>query len=131
MGPDLDRVPAYENAGLAVLAAGVILLLITTSVFAPFLANAAPIYYVGVNRFEYQEAGRTLRATLTQLIEAQSSDHPDKDTRRLNSAHFPCNWGSTGGRALRRQSRRTATVGFCRFSRPRQIDRQIKTQSTN
>jgi peptide/nickel transport system permease protein len=61
---------------LAVAAAIVILMLITVSVFAPVLANARPIYYFGFNRFEYQEAARTLRGTLTRLIEARASDTP-------------------------------------------------------
>ena len=68
---------------LALFAAFVILTLVTTSVFAPFLANAAPIYYFGYNRFEYQEAARTLRATLTQLVEARQSTKSPKDYERL------------------------------------------------
>jgi peptide/nickel transport system permease protein len=55
---------------LAVAAAGLILFLVTISIFAPFLANARPIYFVGFNRFEYQEAARTLRGALGQLIDA-------------------------------------------------------------
>ena len=59
---------------LALGAAGLILFLITTSIFAPLLANARPIYYFGFNRFEYQEAARTLRGAVAQLIEARSAE---------------------------------------------------------
>ena len=61
---------------LAVAAAGLIVALITTSIFAPILANARPIYYFGFNRFEYQEAARTLRGALAQMIESRSADNP-------------------------------------------------------
>ncbi|WP_162130592.1 ABC transporter permease [Schlesneria paludicola] len=74
---------AFCKRRMAVCAAVVILVLITTSVFAPILANAAPLYYFGYNRFEYQEAGRTLRATITQLIESRTSDQSKIDAQRL------------------------------------------------
>lgn len=64
----------FRKRRLAVLAAVVIVMLVTASVFAPFLANAAPIFYRGYNRFEYQEAARTLRATITQTIEAKANE---------------------------------------------------------
>ena len=72
----------FRKRRLALVAAGVILFLVTTSVFAPFLANASPIYYFGINRFDYQEAARTLRATVTQLIESRSKDKPATDDVR-------------------------------------------------
>ncbi|MEI8018043.1 MAG: hypothetical protein WCH39_07560, partial [Schlesneria sp.] len=62
---------------LALAAAALILALITTSIFAPILANARPIYYFGFNRFEYQEAARTLRGALAQMIESRSTDNPN------------------------------------------------------
>ena len=66
----------FRKHRLAVAAAGVILTLVTTSIFAPLLANARPVYFFGFNRFEYQEAARTLRGALAQLIEARSIDKP-------------------------------------------------------
>lgn len=73
----------FRKRRLALVAAAVILTLVTTSVFAPFLANALPIYYFGFNRFEYQEAARTLRATVTQLVESRSKDKPAVDDERF------------------------------------------------
>lgn len=64
----------FKKRRLAVAAAALVLALITTSVFAPFLANARPIFYVGINRFEYQEAARTLRGAMSQQIEALAKD---------------------------------------------------------
>ena len=72
----------FRKHRLAVFASVVILLLVTASVFAPFLANAAPIYYRGYNRFEYQEATRNLRATITQVIESKSNDSKRNDIVR-------------------------------------------------
>ena len=66
----------FRKRRLAVAAAGLILCLMTTSIFAPLLANSKPIYYVGINRFEYQEAARTLRGALSQLSELKSSNQP-------------------------------------------------------
>ena len=74
---------AFCRRRLAMLAAIVILFLITISVFAPILANATPLYYFGYNRFEYQEAGRTLRATITQLIESRTNANSKIDAARL------------------------------------------------
>jgi len=63
---------------LAVVAACVIFSLVTISILAPFLANDRPLYYVGINRFEYQEAARTLRGTVGQLVEIKSSGKSDR-----------------------------------------------------
>lgn len=57
----------FRKRRLAVACAGVILTLITISIFAPFLANDRPLMYRGVNRFEYREAIRTLREVLSRL----------------------------------------------------------------
>lgn len=51
------------------LAVGGVLLictLITISVFAPFLANGMPLWYRGYNRFQYQDASRTLSYLVTR-----------------------------------------------------------------
>jgi len=71
---------------LALFAAFVILILVTSSVFAPFLASAAPIYYVGFNRFEYQEAARNLRATVNKLIEVRQNDAAATNTDAMLKA---------------------------------------------
>ena len=66
----------FRKRRLAVAASFVILFLVTVSIFAPLLANDRPIYYVGFNRFEYQEAARTLRGAIGQLIEVRSKEQP-------------------------------------------------------
>ena len=66
----------FRKRRLAVAASLVILCLVTISIFAPLLANDRPIYYVGFNRFEYQEAARTLRGAIGQLIEVRSKEPP-------------------------------------------------------
>lgn len=66
----------FRKRRLAVAAALTILCLVTVSIFAPLLANDRPIYYVGFNRFEYQEAARTLRGAIGQLIEGRSQTQP-------------------------------------------------------
>lgn len=76
----------FRRRRLAVIAAVVILFLVTISVFAPFLANAVPIYYFGINRFEYQEAARNLRASVNQLIEVQKNDQANASVARLKAA---------------------------------------------
>ena len=62
---------------LAVAAAIVILALITTSVFAPLLANDRPIYFTGVNRFDFREASRDLRGIVGILAsgDGKVEDH--------------------------------------------------------
>ena len=51
------------------LGAGFVLIgLITASVYAPFLANDRPVYFYGVNRFEFREMGRNLRGVIGQLV---------------------------------------------------------------
>jgi peptide/nickel transport system permease protein len=60
---------SFRSRPLAMLAAGLILFLITVSIFAPFLANDRPFYFVGTNRFEYQETSRTMRSVIGQLAE--------------------------------------------------------------
>ena len=76
----------FRKRHLAVAAAAVILLLMTTSIFAPLLANDAPIYYFGFNRFEYQEASRNLRAMGKQIIEARSKPDSAGSVERLQNA---------------------------------------------
>ena len=63
----------FRKRRLAVAASLVILCLVTVSIFAPLLANDRPIYYVGINRFEYLEAARTLRGAIGQIIEARTN----------------------------------------------------------
>lgn len=57
----------YRKRPTAVIAAALILLLVTASVFAPFLANDRPLAYRGANRFFYSEAYRTVRVLLPRL----------------------------------------------------------------
>lgn len=76
----------FRRRRLALFAAYVILFLVTVSIFAPFLANAAPIHYIGYNRFEYQEATRNLRPTVSQLIAAKRDDRAQDVSTRLKNA---------------------------------------------
>jgi peptide/nickel transport system permease protein len=64
----------FRRRRLAVVCAGVIVLLATISIFAPFLANDRPLYYRGVNRFEFREAVRTLREVVKRLSDAQTGE---------------------------------------------------------
>jgi len=68
----------FRRRKLAVLCAGVIVLLATTSIFAPFLANDRPLYYHGVNRFEIREAVRTLREVVKRLADTPAAEMTPK-----------------------------------------------------
>ncbi|HET6425912.1 MAG TPA: ABC transporter permease [Planctomycetaceae bacterium] len=57
----------FRKRKLAVFCAGVIVFLVTISIWAPFLAHDRPLYYRGVNRFEFREAVRTLREVAGRL----------------------------------------------------------------
>lgn len=63
----------FRKRKLAVVSMYVILLLITVSVFAPFLANSKPLYYRGINRFAFEESIRTI-TTLAQKISRLPDD---------------------------------------------------------
>jgi len=77
----------FRKRRLAVFAAYVLLALVTVSVFAPFLANDRPIYYSGINRYEFREAGRTLRALLKRVTEPSAGLAP-QDARRSIELQF-------------------------------------------
>lgn len=64
----------FRRRRLAVAAAVVIVLLFGISIFAPLIAQNRPLYYVGINRFEYQEALRTLRVLIGQLADEPKAD---------------------------------------------------------
>lgn len=57
----------FRKRRLAVVAAFIILVLVSISIFAPLLAHDRPIYYVGINRFEFREAGKNARGLIGQL----------------------------------------------------------------
>ena len=67
----------FRRRRLAVLSGCVILVLVTVSIFAPFLANDRPLCYRGYNRFEYREALRTLSAVIAKSIKWQTSPADD------------------------------------------------------
>lgn len=75
----------FRKRPLALFCAAVILVVITVSIFAPFLANDRPLWYYGYNRFEYEEAGRTVRAMVGRLAELQKdeSDEAQAEIARL------------------------------------------------
>ena len=70
---------------LAVVALFMVLGLVSVSVFAPFLANDRPIYYFGINRFEFREAARTVRGLMGQLTNANKSTPATRTADQLRS----------------------------------------------
>lgn len=74
----------FRRRPLAVAAGIVIVALITTSIWAPFLAHDRPLHYRGVNRFAYREAVRTLLELLRRLdaSSAAATRSPREDTLR-------------------------------------------------
>jgi len=76
----------FRKRRLAVACAFVILLLITVSVFAPFLANDRPLMYRGSNRFEYREAVRTMREVLARLADTTEKAADEKTRQSLITA---------------------------------------------
>jgi len=57
----------FRKRKLALVSAAAILMLMLTSIWAPFLANDRPLYYVGVNRAGYANSVRTCQGALVQL----------------------------------------------------------------
>jgi peptide/nickel transport system permease protein len=66
----------FRKRPLALAATGLILLLVTASVFAPLLANDRPLAYRGANRFAYADAHRTVRVLLGQIAAADDAERP-------------------------------------------------------
>lgn len=79
----------FRKRRLAVAASGLILLIVTASVFAPCLANDRPIAYRGANRYAYAEAYRTVRVLLPRIAAAKEDKVRDDLVRladgRLNA----------------------------------------------
>jgi peptide/nickel transport system permease protein len=75
----------FRKRRLAVAAAVVVMGLVTISVFAPLLANDRPIYFTGINRFEFREAARTLRGIIGQI--SISSELPSDAGKEAKAAH--------------------------------------------
>jgi peptide/nickel transport system permease protein len=63
----------FRRRRLAVYSSWLILLLVTTSVLAPFLANDRPIAYRGSNRFEYRDAFRTTLVVSGQAMQGNAT----------------------------------------------------------
>ena len=60
----------FRRRRLAVAAYYLIVLLLTVSIFAPFLANDRPLIYRGVNQQQYREASRNISAVIGGQIRA-------------------------------------------------------------
>ncbi len=58
----------FRKRRLAVWSARAIILLVTVSIFAPFLANDRPLLYRGWNSNEYNEARKAASALIGQLV---------------------------------------------------------------
>lgn len=71
---------------LAVVAWLILVALMSASVFAPILANDRPLYYVGINRFEFREMARSLRGLIGQL--ANPGVEPANKSGLLRSARL-------------------------------------------
>lgn len=71
---------------LAVAALLILVALVSASVFAPLLANDRPLYYVGINRFEFRETGRSLRGLIGQL--ANPGPAPSNKAELIRSARL-------------------------------------------
>ncbi len=63
---------SFGKRKLAVFSLYLILFLITTSIFAPFIANDRPITYLGQNQFEYNLSYIYLTSQLPKLSEDQT-----------------------------------------------------------
>lgn len=59
----------FSKRRLAVLSGAVIFLLMQTAIWAPFLANDRPIYYVGANLAQYEQSAQTCQGAIVQLTE--------------------------------------------------------------
>jgi peptide/nickel transport system permease protein len=72
----------FRQRRLALAAGGVLAVLITLSVFAPFIAHDRPIAYLGANRFQYNEALRTLRVLAREFSQGkvEAADAADQLT---------------------------------------------------
>jgi peptide/nickel transport system permease protein len=82
----------FARRKLAVLSAVVIFVLIFASIWAPFLANDRPLYYYGVNRFEYSESLRNCSGAVGQMIALRRkspAEAPPESVRQGLSRHLP------------------------------------------
>jgi peptide/nickel transport system permease protein len=76
----------FRRRPLAVAAGVVIVVLVTVSIWAPFLAHDRPLFYRGVNKFEFKEAVRTLRELIGRLDESTAKStvkSPRAETLRV------------------------------------------------
>ncbi|HUG18104.1 MAG TPA: ABC transporter permease [Planctomycetaceae bacterium] len=87
----------FRKRKLAVISWWVIILLISISVFAPFLANNKPLYYRGANRFEYDEALRTINTLALKIGRLPESP---TEIELLNAAYEVTVIRDAGGRIL-------------------------------
>lgn len=82
----------FAKRKLALLSAAVIFVLIQVSIWAPFLANDRPLYYVGENRSAYRESLRTCQGAVIQLINHRQKTPNDPVPETLAKAlklHLP------------------------------------------
>lgn len=82
----------FAKRKLALLSAAVIFALIQASIWAPFLANDRPLYYVGANRAAYRESLRTCQGALIQLINQRQKSPGDPASETAANAfklHLP------------------------------------------
>jgi peptide/nickel transport system permease protein len=103
----------FVQRRLAVLSAVIIFVLIQVSIWAPFLANDRPLFYVGTNRFEYRESLRTCQGALVQLIshlqKSPTEPAPPSVTKALNT-HLPLLAASVSAADAARLSEWTASL---------------------
>ena len=68
----------FKKRRLAMFALGLIVFLVTISVFAPILANNRPLVYRGANYFAFREAVRNTLVLTNQIV--QNKNQPDVGT---------------------------------------------------
>lgn len=66
----------FRKNRLAVLGVILICTLVLISIFAPVLANGKPLWYRGYNRFQYQDAHRTLSVLLSRYAKTDPDSTP-------------------------------------------------------
>lgn len=75
----------FRKRKLALACAGVVVCLISVSIFAPFLANDRPLFYRGVNRFEFRNSVRTYRELLQRFSTSTVAAEDQERAARMKS----------------------------------------------
>lgn len=78
----------FRKRRLAVACLGVIVFLMSVSILAPFLAHDRPLFYRGINRFEFKESLRTIRELLSRFSDPKmAGDEARQEIQRALKLH--------------------------------------------